>query len=761
MAALFTFTTFLAALLLFSVQPLVTRLLLPTLGGSPAVWNTAMVFFQAVLLAGYGYAHYLSKGFARRSKLALAGHALLLCLPLVFLPLALPRDPTPPATTHPVLWLLGLLAWCVGVPFFVISTTSPLLQRTFALTSHPAARDPYFLYAASNAGSLLALLFYPIVIEPSWPVSMQTKVWAAGYLLFVPCLWACLLVGSKFPATAPDPGSDTAAPPLPWIRRGRWILLALAPSSWMLSVTTYLSTDVVGIPLMWILPLSLYLISFMVVFGRRRRTAPEVWMRGLTVLVPLLAVVLAGKISAPLLQLMLLHLLTFFVAAVVCHGELARDRPPATQLTEFYGWMAFGGVLGGIFNQLLAPLLFHGVAEYGLTVVLTCLLLPKNLFRGGRESEVAKARRPNLLDFILPAGVGLLSLALIATVQSAAVRSFFRSDALPSPWLVALFMFGIPALWCLTSMNRPMRFGLGIGAMLLAGITNYGLQDAEVIDANRSFFGVNRVVYQPRLKKMVLFHGSTGHGAQFLGQRTPISYFSERGPAGDVIRSARFEQKRFHPERPFSVAVVGLGCGVLAGYIRPGEHWTFYEIDPKVAEFARDPRYFTYWSGAPTPPQLELGDARLRMQSAPAHSYDLILLDAYSSDTVPVHLVTREALALYRSKLARGGLIGWNLTNKYLDIEPVVGHLAADCGWSGRLRNDGHLPPALRARGISNSRWVCLGARLTDMEGISTNPAWKTLRRNAALWTDDYSSLWTMLWQPESLERETQARSLH
>lgn len=743
MAALFTFTTFLAALLLFFVQPLVTRLMLPSLGGSPSVWNTAMVFFQAALLAGYGYAHYSGKTLVHKPKIALAVHGVLLLLPLAFLPLALPAGTAPPATAHPILWLLGLLTAVVGVPFFVISTTSPLLQRAFALTPHPAAKDPYFLYAASNAGSLLALLSYPILVEPNWPLSFQTKIWTAGYALLIPCLWLCLFLAAKSPSKV-TADQAVASPPILWPRRLRWILLAFAPSSLMLSVTTYLSTDVVAIPLMWILPLSLYLLSFMVVFSGRRWIAPELRARLMAGLLVILTVVLAGHISDPLWLLVTTHLVIFFAAALLCHGELALDRPSPDRLTEFYGWMAFGGVLGGAFNALLAPLLFKSVAEYSLTLILTCALLPPALF-GAKSLSYKEA--------LLPIGAGLMTLALIMTVHNDAVVHWLRHYRISWTNVWSYVIFGLPAILALRFAGRPLTFGFAIAAILLAANADHVTGAAKVVDAQRSFFGIHRVMYLPKINRMELVHGATSHGMQYIGDRSPISYYSPRGPAGDIVAIARATHGRLRPLQPFRVAVVGLGSGVMAGYIRPREDWTFYEIDPAVASIARDPRYFTYWSGAPSLPNLELGDARLRLKSAPDHGYDLIILDAYSSDTIPVHLVTREALALYRSKLASGGLIGWHLSNRHFDLEPVVGQLARDCRWSSLLRHDGHLPKAVRDRGISSSRWACLAASPPELGGLNTDPQWRPLRLNAPLWTDDFSSLWTVLWRPDSLTR--------
>ncbi|HEX8463404.1 MAG TPA: hypothetical protein VF627_02190, partial [Abditibacterium sp.] len=537
MVFLFTFTAFLAALLLFSVQPLVARLILPSLGGSPAVWNTSMVFFQAVLLGGYLYAHALGLRL-QISRKALWAHAALLLLPLPFLPLAVPPDLAPPASSQPLWWLLGVLTACVGAPFFVLSTSSPLLQRLFALTSHRHARDPYFLYAASNAGSLIALLSYPLVFEPNLALGQQTRVWAALYGLFVLCLWSCAFAVWRAPRGPSEGVQEAPAAPISPRRVGRWLVLALVPSSLMLSVTTYLSSEVAAIPLLWIVPLSLYLLSFMVVFARRPLVPPAFWARALAIFILPLVVAIAGRAGEPLLLLVILHLGVFFLACVVCHGELARDRPPASQLTQFYGWMALGGVIGGALNALTAPLLFSDVLEYPLSLVALVALLPRDLLVSGRKTDNKTVEsRAQILDWVLPLGVGAGCFGLVQWLQSRGLES--------GPAALGL-MFGVPAIISFAFSRRPLRFALAIGAILWCG-TFYraGLSSGFLREA-RSFFGVHRVLLSPDRKWVLLTHGATNHGVQraagngTMKQRLdPVSYYSRRGPAGDIIAAAR------------------------------------------------------------------------------------------------------------------------------------------------------------------------------------------------------------------------------
>jgi predicted O-methyltransferase YrrM len=742
MAAFFTFTTFLAALLLFSVQPLIARMFLPVMGGSPAVWNTAMVFFQAVLLGGYLYAHALGTKLQKHRKPALLFHGLLLLLPFAFLPLAIPANLTPPTTAQPLLWLLSVFAICVGVPFFVLSTSSPLMQRLFALTNHRDARDPYFLYAASNAGSLIALLAYPLYFEPNLALSQQSRLWATLYCLFVVCVAICCFIVARVPPTTQAEAVPTETAlndaPISARRRLRWVVLALVPSSLMLSVTTYLSSDVAAIPLLWIVPLSLYLGSFMIVFARKPLVPPQVWVRALAILILPLVIAIAGRAGEPMVLLVTLHLVVFFLAAIVCHGELARDRPPASQLTQFFGWMALGGVVGGALNALVAPLIFSDVVEYPISLVALCLLLPRDLLIDGAQKakDAVNGLRVNILDFALPAAVGALCLFLVFFLQKQGLSA--------GPAALGL-MFGLPAIACFAFSRRPLRFGLGIGAVLWAGTFYTAGQASRFLDEQRSFFGVHRVLLSNDKKYVLLTHGATLHGVgQATGnRRAALSYYSKRGPIGDIFSVANARASKLG--RPLRVAVLGLGGGAVAAYVEKGQEWTFYEIDPKVADIARDSRFFAFWNEAPSRPKLVVGDARLELKSAPAGAYDLILLDAYSSDTMPVHLLTREALSIYLDKLAPGGLIAWHISNAHFDLEPVVGQLARNSQLVSLTRKDDNLPESLQAQRIVPSHFAVLVRQARDMGDLGSRPQWRPMRTDAPLWTDEKSSLWSLL----------------
>ena len=728
MAFLFTLTAFLAAFLLFSIQPLVARLLLPPLGGSPMVWNTAMVFFQAALLGGYLYAHWMGTRLTVKPRAALLAHGALLLLPFAFLPIAVPADLVAPTSAQPIGWLLGVLTLCAGVPFLLVATCSPFLQRLFALSSHKDARDPYFLYAASNVGSFSALLAYPILLEPELALGLQSRLWMVGYAVLVALLWACFALTLRGGNVETTVEATPAPAPIAPKRIMRWLLLAFVPSSLMLSLTTFLSSDVAAIPLLWIVPLALYLLSFVVVFARRQIVPPKFWPRALIILLLPLVIAVAAHANEPLFLLVPLHVLTFFVAAIVCHGELARDRPATAQLTAFYGWMALGGVLGGAFNSLLAPLIFSSVVEYPLTIVMVCLLLPRDLLVE-KASQIAEKARAT--QWIWPLLVGAFCLSMVLMLPRFGIET--------GP-LALLLMFGIPVLLCFPLSRKPLPFALGVGAILACSSFYMAGISVEVLAQERSFFGVHRVVTSPDGRFHYLSHGSTLHGVgSVLQPREPISYYSRRGPLGDVMKTVA--------TRPnLRVAVVGLGAGSIVGYAQKGQQWTLYEIDPFVAQIASDPKLFQFLSGSPAPYKIVLGDARQELKLAPRGAYDVLVLDAYSSDTIPVHLLTREALEIYREKLAPGGVLVWHISNKYFDLEPVVGRLASAGGWQSLIRLDLNISPAQSARnGIAPSSWAVLARDKTELRDLTRNPHWQPMRTDAELWSDQKSSLWPLL----------------
>jgi SAM-dependent methyltransferase len=724
---LFALTLLVSAALLFVVEPMIGRMVLPLLGGSPAVWNTCMVFFQASLLAGYAYAHALTALLGVRRQVAL--HAGLLLLPLLFLPLGVSREwvRSLPTGTNPGPWLLWLLIATVGLPFAVVSATAPLLQRWFSRTGHAAAGDPYFLYGASNIGSMLALLGYPFVVEPNLRLARQSEAWSVGYGVLVVLVLACAAVVWRTPRAVPEaPGgrTDPAPSDRPGIGRWfRWTALAFIPSSLMLGVTMYLATDIASIPLLWVIPLALYLLTFILVFARRP-ILPHSWM---VRVMPMAVVLLALTMCLKTTQLVFIpvHLLTFFVVAMVCHGELVRHRPPARHLTGFYLAMSLGGVLGGIFNALLAPILFDWIAEYPLVLALSCLARPV-------AGPVSRRPRDLALDLVVPMALGILMAGLVPRLLPSS-ESQAASTGLK-------FAFGVAVVLCYTFKDRPARLALGIGAVMLASqvaINSYGL----VLLRERNFFGVLRVTEDAQGRYRRLVHGTTIHGQQSLDparSRQPLTYYHRTGPIGQVL-----DAFAAGPARP-DVAVVGLGAGTLASYATADQHWTFYEIDPAVVRIARDPRHFTYLKDCRARTcDVILGDARLRLQEAPESGHGLIILDAFSSDAIPVHLLTREALRIYRDKLADGGVIAFHISNRHIDLAPVLDALARDAGLVARVRSDLDLSPEQVADGKLPSVWVVIAARGADLGALAEDPRWREPRSHPgeAVWTDDFSNI--------------------
>ena len=734
----FTISMFASATLLFLVEPMIAKMLLPLLGGTPAVWNTCMVFFQIMLLAGYFYAYIALKWLGRRTQIVT--HLTLVLLPLLVsgLPLHLPRGWEPPTQNSPVFWLLGVLVVSVGLPFFVLSSSTPVLQRWFGDTDHKQASDPYFLYAASNVGSLAGLMAYPFLLEPLLRLSEQSRLWKTGYIVFVVMTLVCaaLVWNSKTRlAAATNDESETPSTRSIWFQRLRWIALAFVPSSLMIGVTTALTTDVPAIPLFWVLPLALYLISFIFVFAERQLISHDWLIRRMPFLILGALVPVVSQTRFPLGVLLTLYLVVLFVVALVCHGELARSRPAVNRLTEFYLWISVGGVIGGIFNSLIAPLVFHSVLEFPLVLIAAALLRPPIDVRVLTGSALLWAKRK---DWLLPLALGVCMLVVILVVG----RFGFK----PSRPLNIL-LFGYAMLWCLSFGKRPMRFAAGVAALFFAS-TFYPGSFGHILHAERSFYGVSRVTNDNSGKFRYLFHGGTIHGIQSLDEtksREPLAYFTRNGPAGDIFRT---EQARL-PNG--NLAIVGLGAGAMACHLAQGETLTYYEIDPSVSGIAENPSYFTFLSQCAPNAKIILGDARLKLRDAPDGHYGLISLDAFSGDTIPMHLVTREALELYTRKLAPGGILVFHISNLYLQMSPILAALADDAHLKILIADDTVVSPKEIEDGKFPSRWIVMARDEADVDDLAKNSStpgrWVQVERRLGtrVWTDDYSNLLSII----------------
>jgi len=730
---LFGLTLFVSAFLLFLVQPMFARLALPLLGGSPGVWNTALVFYQGVLLLGYAYAHLsLSRWGAARQRWL---HLAVLAAALAALPIRVAEGWTPPTTGSPVGWLLLLLGVSIGLPFFVVSTGAPVLQRWFATVGHRQSADPYFLYAASNAGSLTALIAYPLLFEPFLRLRDQALVWSAGYgVLLVLCAGCAACVRradeavaapAETAAPAPAEGADDGAgenpeqaeapvpTPVTARRRLTWVALAAIPASLMAGVNTYISNEVAALPLLWIMPLGLYLLTFILAFSRRR-FLPDAWIaRALAPLVVGLVLLIAIRASRPLALLLPLHLATFFVVALLCHRRLAADRPGPERLTEFFLWLSVGGVVGGAFNALLAPVAFRTIAEYPLALIAACLLA-----RPPDPDAPPLGMRRDLFPAVVVTALAANAVALLP--------QWVPSVTGTTPWLWAA-----PLFLCYLASKRPVRFALCVAGLFAAAT----LAQNPVIHRERSFFGAYKVTRSPSGRFHNLTHGNTLHGMQQMvpPSRKALTYYHPTGPIGRLLADGG----RFR-----SVAVVGLGAGTLATYARRGQRWTFYEIDPMVKRIAENPRFFTYLSECAVPYNVVLGDARLALRTADPGEYDLIVLDAYSSDAVPIHLLTREALQLYLQKLGPRGILAFHISNRHFELDPVLAALATDLRLWATARYDSPISDAEENEGKSISDWVFLARGPRDLRPWSAEPGWAPPigRPRFPVWTDDYAN---------------------
>jgi hypothetical protein len=740
--AIFTVSVFAGAFLLFLVEPMVGKMVLPTVGGTPAVWTTSVLFFQTVLLAAYGYSHWLAMRLTWRVQAVV--HSVVLLLPLLVLPIHLVQGWNPPSSGSPVLYLVLLLSAMTGLPFFVVATTSPLVQHLFSRTDHPDAADPYFLYRASNLGSAVALISYPAFVEPHLGLRAQSQIWSAAYISFVLLVVLCLALvmwtrgQSAIVAKARliDSRPTTA---LTWRRRIRWVLLAAVPSTWMLAVTSYFTTVVRPMPLLWIIPLVLYLFSFAVVFARRP-PIPRRWLNRIFPFyaLPVLGMVLLGG-SGPFVALATLHFGAFFLAALLCHGELAADRPAAAHLTEFYWWIAVGGATGGLFCAVIAPAVFNDFLEYPIAIVAAALLRPALAARGGQRSAIA--------DYALPAAVaaGLLAVVALAAVSGVTPRLdhvAFTSAASGSDLLRVLIVFAIPAVLSAAFSWRPVRFGLTLTAMALLSLVPLGSQN--VLFQQRDFFGVHKVVSDVSGDRHELIDGGVIHGVQLTDpsvRDTPASYYSPFGPVGDFFNAESAV------DGAWSVAAIGLGAGSISCYAQPGQSWTYFEIDPTVVEIARNPSLFTFLRDCTPNAKVTLGDGRITMARVPDRSYDVIVIDAFGGDAVPVHLLTREAIELYLAKLRPDGVLLFNISNKYVDIASVLSGEAAALDLVSFVKTDVDVTPSHAALGQFPSAWLVMSRDSRNLKGLPDLPGWQpqTTSAESPVWTDDFSDLLTVM----------------
>lgn len=722
---LFAGTLFISAMLMFVLQPMFGKLLLPLLGGTPAVWNTCMVFYQTLLFGGYLYAHWLTTRSGNQRQIQI--HTALMIFSLFALPVALPLDANPPSEGNPTFWLIWTLFLAIGLPFFVVSATAPLLQKWFSQLGHRSSGDPYYLYAASNAGSLLALLSYPFLLEPNIGLVNQRLFWSVGYGLLCALIIVCAIA---FWRSQPEFDADDSrdnqedeieAPSLK--QQLHWMALAFVPSSLLLGLTQYISTDIAAVPLLWILPLTIYLLSFILVFSKwADRIHPLMVSLQPAVLLVFIAYSFINPAVLPYWLDLILHCLAFFLAIMVCHGELAKHRPHPRYLTRFYLVMSFAGMLGGLFNTFVAPFVFNAVYEYPIMIVAALLLRPG--FFNGRW----------FLQPLFPGLVLLLGLGI-----------YLSSDNL---WDYLDIIGGALILLAgLTYSVRHSPLGLGLLTAVIL-IFSLGLHSlaSSTLYQERSFFGVLSVretviadENQRPEKVHELYHGTTKHGAERLTAAnitTPLTYYSRPGPIGQLFAEFDAENQNWR------IGSVGLGAGALACYNKPGQDWRFYEIDPLVVKVAQDPTWFHYLERCNNQAAMIIGDARLSLIKEPDQSFDLLIMDAFSSDAVPTHLLTREAMQLYFSKLKDDGLLAFHITNRHLALKKVLADHVNSLQLSGLLQE---FNPEAAAPLVVATDWVVMAKDPQRLERLRQSRLghWQKLPLTFDLkpWTDDFTNI--------------------
>jgi hypothetical protein len=726
---LFVITILAGSFLLFLVQPMIARMALPKLGGAPSVWNSAMLVYQGLLLAGYSYAHWLAKRPARQQAIS---HLAAFAIASLWLPLGL-SNMTLPVNGSPIFWVPWFLLASIGPLFFVVSAQAPLMQRWYAIAGNTG--NPYALYAASNLGSFGGLLAYPLIVEPLMPLWMQTWLWSGIYLL----LFALVALSSRKIWFAQD---EAAVAPTPepaetigWKRRLYWIALAAVPSGLMLSTTSHLTTDLVAMPLIWVMPLSIYLLSFSVAFADNQRLAD--WIKTLAAPILLCAgamtFVMSGSSAAFAIGVSVGLL---FTVAVALHGEMYRTRPAVEQLTSFYLTMSLGGVIGGFFCAIVAPLIFDWTWEHPLLIVAAAFLLPVS----------------HGLDRYIRAAIGDKSIVLISIILALAAtaiaiwgNSVFKIDT-------KIVVFVVVALAVLLG-TLTTRYWTALAIVLTSimlfnsGLAN--LQTSFEHSRMRSYFGVYSINYSSDGSYRWFNHGTTMHGLQLTQKPTqPVSYYGANSGAGIAMRNA---SQIFGPNA--HIGVVGLGAGTLACYKQPGQTWQFFEIDPLVVKIARDSGIFSFLKRCAPDATINIGDARLTMADVPKGSLDTIALDAFSSDSIPLHLLTKEAFGIYTKALRPNGLVLLHISNRYIDLEPVIVAEARASKWQVAMRHD-NPDDKQRADGMRTSKWLALShdratlLKLTGplLPGKQTEygiTQWRELAPydGTTPWSDDYASV--------------------
>jgi SAM-dependent methyltransferase len=738
---LFALTIFTSAALVFLVEPMIAKLILPKLGGSPAVWNTSMVFFQAALLAGYAYAHLIQR--VKSLHVQVGVHLGLLLVAALVLPLRVTGLLGDPPTGLPIPWLLGVLTLSIGAPFAVLSATAPLLQAWYARVraGKPDAENPYVLYAASNLGSFVSLLAYPAVVEPLLHLSTQRALWTGAYFVFIALIAALGLITWRARADNPAPSLAPTAE-VPWREKLIWVLLAAAPSSLMLGVTLHLSVDIASAPFLWVIPLAIYLLTFVLAF-QRKPLIPLRYTLFTQAIAAALCLAFAPFNSLNWVFMFILNIGAFFITALMCHQTLAARRPPPDRLTEFYLWLSVGGVVGGVFNALIAPMIFSLVREYPIVMVLAVLARPWNMSRMKEREWVWL-------------GAALGSAIAVALLYAVLRNHSNMLDGVQDGWIMALYvafaLLGLAVMGAFMIRDRAPLFCLALAALWISA-QGVAVQDTAGqftwLHSERSFFGVLRTErFLNRNYKgdvMLMFNGTTLHGAQAKNPQWlchPMLYYAPTTPIGQTLLMM---QKRAPSQ---AIGVVGLGSGAIAAYKRPADSLTYFEIDPKVLHFAFDPKWFSYTTKCASGlAPVVMGDARLSLAKQPAGKFDVLIVDAFSSDSVPTHLLTEEALRSYLRVMKPGGVVLLHLSNRNLDIttssEATIRAIGAP------VLHQLYFESSAAALYWEASTDAVIFAKSPDaLKDFAADHRWETPPPTTTKpWTDDYTNLIGALWR--------------
>lgn len=779
MVFLFTIAIFLSAFLLFLVQPMVGKIFLPWVGGAPAAWNTCMFFFQFVLLGGYYYAHATLKHLSLKKHFIV--HFVLMLTAIVFLPIKFSGTESVP--TNPAPWLLTQLLITVALPFFVLSSSAPIIQKWFYHCDHKRSANPFFLYAASNAGSFSALIIYPLFVEPTYNTYEQGVIWSIGYVLTILLMGLCAFFVNKSikksaskdlsseikdenaeknertKIEANNDGAKSQAIAKPgFFQVIKWVFAAFIPSSLFLGCTQFMTRDIAPVPMLWVIPLMIYLFTFIVAFAEKFVIKLSyIKSAALISMVVFFPVYYLGAIRDTWTNIFV-HLAILFAIALMCHRYLSDTKPVPEYLTTFFLCLSIGGVMGGLFNSFIAVELFDAHAEYPLVIALSAIIINASKSNATNSSSTGKmSLLASVVLGILFAGATWFIYYIPLTSWFFKIGSYFSFDNSSESFTTAynflsthhrefrFFVYFILGLYTVSMLNRKERFNLfafSSSVMIVLMFVSIGL-GSHVIYRSRNFFGVKEVILEDYRSVRKLVHGTTVHGVQSLDpewQQYPLSYYHFNGPLGDVFASGLGRKEGLR------VAGIGLGAGSMAAYLYSGQHMTFYEIDPEIVEIAKNIGAFTYLGNAQGTYDVVVGDGRLKIAQAEDESYDIIVVDAFSSDYIPVHLMTVEAVGIYLEKLKEDGLLVFNISNRYLDMQPLADALAREHGLVCLITVDNEFDSSFDENWNRYASVYAVMSRNTvnlPIPWVSNELMWKMYPEDNDFeaWTDDFSSL--------------------